>query len=166
VLFVIVRPEAMFLVDLAGHGPEHWADDRLMQIVHDDWPELIVRFRSHLPAPLSGVAISPTERHAARKRLALLFTTSDGTVYFPPGGGSSSAGVGVRVVTAADRMLDRVQRAERFVRDHADEVRDQLAEQVGRRLEELRLRLLLHLSTEQQVVVHETELDAGFAVTV
>jgi hypothetical protein len=67
----------------------------------------------------------------------------DGTIYFPPGGGASTAGLSPWVVMAADRLRENMHSADEWFRANAALVRDRIVEQSGKQLDELRLQFVL-----------------------
>jgi hypothetical protein len=156
-LFVMVHPETMFLVDLRDH--DSFADDELLQIVHDNWPDAIADFRAPgaVPGSLSP-QLSPTSRRKARKRLTVGWQAADGTIYLPPGGGTTTSGLSPEVVDAADDLRRKAHNAEEWVRKSAERIRDAIAERTGARVEELRMKFVLRdplsiLETQTNAVI-------------
>lgn len=101
-LYVMVRPDALYFIDILGHGAD-FANRVLLEIVHRNWPELIARFR----APPQVLSLNPdfTDEQRLRFRKGGLQTAiqlSDGTIYISPGGGYSSAGNSVTALTRGD----------------------------------------------------------------
>jgi hypothetical protein len=158
-LYVVARPDAMYFVDLLGHGIASFANDALLQIVHDNWADLIAPFRA--PSTIVGLlspALTPEDRTKARKRLVVPIQLADGTIYFPPGGGASTAGLSPQVVSAADHLRDKARAADEWVRSNAEAIRDRIFEATQQRLDELRLQLILReplsvLETQAKVLM-------------
>jgi len=95
VAFAVVRPDVVYFLIATGHhsrkAPLVWTQTDLIDITHQNWPALITTPKSKPP----GQALT-AERHAEIRemRVNVGVTVSDGTVYYPPGGGSMSNGDG------------------------------------------------------------------------
>ncbi|MEZ8057222.1 hypothetical protein [Vibrio splendidus] len=92
-VFAYVTNDEIYVVNIFSHG--QWENTDIVEIIHRNWPHLIEQFK------LKGVkrmAYEPTiqDRKQLRKVNANSFVTvTDGTVYAPIGGGSSSAGFNI-----------------------------------------------------------------------
>src|SRR5260370_7232684 len=85
-LYVMVRPDAIYFVDVLGHAKD-FANSALLEIVHSNWPQLIARFR----APPQVISITPqfTSEQRLKFRDAGLLTAiqlRDGAIYMSPAG--------------------------------------------------------------------------------
>jgi len=142
-LYVLVRADAVHFIDLLDHSA--FEDDQLLQIIHENWPEKIALFRvpGTVPGSLSP-QLSPEDRRKARKRLTVTWQASDGTIYLPPGGGATTAGLGSQVVSAADHLLEKALAAEKWSQENAEWFRDAIAKKTGKHLDELHFTFQLH----------------------
>jgi len=118
-LFAFVTDDSMLLIDVMPHGS--WASQRLIEILHSNWPERLQRWR------VAGVLgsereTSESDRLMLRKRVIDLTQVRDGTVYAPIGGGSASSGASVDAVEAADRATAVVRGWEEYVRSEAQAI--------------------------------------------
>jgi hypothetical protein len=97
VAFCIILDDCVNFIQVLPHGPGYsdvWVDKELIQIVHNNWNDALSAFRVALPPS------DPTtqERKKFRKKnVNTTITTSDGTVYGPPGGGVMSNGASMAI---------------------------------------------------------------------
>ncbi|MHC3995735.1 hypothetical protein ACXWTF_12995 [Thiomicrolovo sp. ZZH C-3] len=108
-LFGIVRDDAVYAVDVYAHGA--WTDDSIIEVVHRNWPQLIAHCKADgvLDTALKG--LTPAQRAELRKaNLNASITVADGTIYHSPGGGITSAGIGIGTTMSVNRL-------NRFTRD-------------------------------------------------
>jgi len=137
-LFVMVRANAAYLIDVRPHGA--WADEELVEIVHMNWPQEISRFR--LRIILDG-NVTPEQRQLLRRRgLNSAFRTKDGTTYGMMGGGITSSRESAGAVIDSDRLLSEAQNVEAFIRDRAQWLADLVIENIGCEPQQVRLQLL------------------------
>lgn len=148
-LYVLVREEALYMIDVRDHGA--FSDAELVEIVHLEWPETIARWRSHTLAadPLS----SETRALLRRKHASALVMTSDGTSYFPTGGGYMCSGLSAEVVFTSDRVMDEIEWLERTLMENAETVVADLERCTGVAVQQRRLKLVLALDSGR-VVAH------------
>jgi hypothetical protein len=113
VLFVLVEESDVYFLDVKSHG--HWADEDLVETLHSNWPQLLIKYRVRGILPGSR-RISQPERKTARKAGLYMFTTTmDGTVYMPFGGGYSTSGHGIESAEQSAQLHQRAARAARPV---------------------------------------------------
>ena len=92
-LFCWVGDTQVYFIKIATHDSSPFAKRELIEIIHDNWPELI-RF-----ARIQGVEkleheISDDDRKVLRRtNLASLFALPDGTIYIEPGIGRTTGGI-------------------------------------------------------------------------
>jgi hypothetical protein len=109
-LFVVVRPDTVYFVDIGTHGS--FSALTLFETVHRNWPQLLSRGR--LPDNVSADSLSDLERATLRKKGAnAITTTADGTAYIAPGLGQAASGVSTWAVMMADRMVDDARQFQR-----------------------------------------------------
>ena len=145
VLHVLVREDAIYFIDVLGHGPESFANQSLVQIVHDEWPEAIkcARAVGAVPGSLDPPALSPKTRDVMRERFTMAVQTSDGTIYTPIGGGIVCSGMSLDVRRQVDHHRTLVHRVGQWAREKADQIRDAIEHDTGQRLAELHLTYLV-----------------------
>ncbi|NHQ60205.1 hypothetical protein G9409_06295 [Chlorobium sp. BLA1] len=97
-LFCVVAESDVFVIQTLPHNEEYlWVNTQLVEILHRNWPKLILRAKHN---GLCAEAISADKRYTLRSYNANFpVTVSDGTVYFPLAGGTMASG---------DSMEDRI----------------------------------------------------------
>lgn len=128
ILFVVATEDHLYMIDVMEHGRGHrpWPRQRLLQVIHDNWPDLIRPFR------LKGISLvgpGPTDDDIDFSRSAGVTTMVelDGAVYAPIGGGVTTGRlgrgrVGVQVVETSDRFSALVRDAEDLVRRRVEDL--------------------------------------------
>ena len=166
-LYVYVKDETIYLIDWQAHGVQSFADQALVQILHDNWPEAIAEEvpPGFVPGTLSPADLSPEDRQRMRGKRGdrpdgTAFTigtqVADGTIYLPLGGGVMMDGTSNHVVRRVNRERETAANVERWVRENADGLRNQIEEHSGVRLEVLRLQY--KISTDPSVfLVYERQ---------
>jgi len=122
-LFAIATGDAFYAIGVGRHST--FTKDALIEVVHANWPDLLAQFRE--PGVKPGSYRGPSDRVAFRN---LGFVTkiqvNDGTVYWPPGGGLTTGGLGkhrglsMSVVVEANRAMTYIRNLECDVLDAAD----------------------------------------------
>jgi hypothetical protein len=161
-LFAYAQSADLYLIDLLDH--DAFADKSLVETMHREWPETL---RRHVARGIRGAPlidgrredVPAATRKALRKRLNFLTTMDDGTVYFAPGGGSSTATISSEVVTAADRFLNGIDDVERWTHERDETFRAEI-ERAGLLAGELNLRL--EINDEGRVILREHAYNAVF----
>jgi hypothetical protein len=90
-LFCVITESDVFAIQTLPHDAEHlWVNTQLIQILHENWPALILRAKHD---GLRPEAISAAKRHSLRGYNAnFAVTVGDGTVYLPLAGGTMASG--------------------------------------------------------------------------
>jgi hypothetical protein len=101
--FAWITQGEVFFVDVQNHGkayPNVWFNTNFVQIIHDNWPELIARYK----LPFESDKIDSNARKNFRKNgVNSHITVSDGSSYMSPGGGFVSGGY--TIVDGAKNMF-------------------------------------------------------------
>jgi hypothetical protein len=141
-LYIFVTSDSIYLIDLLEHGADSWANERLMEIMHSNWPDVIAFSRALgvVPGSLDPPSLKPESRAGFRGRINMAFQAADGTIYVPTGGGTMTSGVSVEVVRHVNLLRTMAHRAESWVKENGQRLRDEIARQTGHVLDELRLR--------------------------
>lgn len=139
-LYAYVKPDALYLMDVLDH--KAFGEQQLVEILHTNWPHAIERFKA-LEFTTRPLHFTSKEREALRnKGVQTLVTTSDGTTYWPFGGGYSSARLSTRVVVDTDEFFYNVRNWEIMCRDNAEQILEDIRKQTGKKLSELYLELI------------------------
>lgn len=89
VAFAWINQEAVYFIAVCEHERDSWFNTHFVQIIHDNWPELI----THCRVPIKSNKLTPDERKNLRcNGYNTPIIISDGTVYQSPGGGFVSGG--------------------------------------------------------------------------
>jgi hypothetical protein len=107
--------DAAYFLGVFPHG--EWENQNLIQIIHDNWPNII----THCKTSLGPQAYTKKERKILRsKNVNSTITVSDGTTYFPPVGLVSS-GDSIDDVRSADYVLRYLEKWEADVKNSAEQ---------------------------------------------
>jgi hypothetical protein len=127
VAFAVVRPDAVYFLTATSHDPETaplvWTQTELVDIVHRNWPTLIETPK------LSATGRELTAAGHARARECRTnagVTVSDGTVYYPPGGGIMSNGDGATDYMYQMQLLRQLDDLEAAVQQREAQIRAML----------------------------------------
>jgi hypothetical protein len=123
-LFALVTEGALHCIDILPHadgaGLPNFAEQRLVEIVHVNWPEFLAHA---IPPGTQGFAMMKETLAGLRKAGLLTLTVmSDGTTYLPPGGGFVKSTHSMRARRRANRLLTAVHSAEQELRTKLDHV--------------------------------------------
>jgi hypothetical protein len=90
-LFCVIAESDVFVIQTMPHSAEHlWVNTQLVQILHDNWPEVIARAKH---VGLKPEFFPSARRHSLRGYNAnFSVTVADGTVYLPLAGGMMASG--------------------------------------------------------------------------
>ena len=109
-----------------------WVNTRLLQILHDNWPALLV------DAKRSGLLpemFSAGERSSLREYNANFpITVDDGTVYLPPAGGTMASGDSQEDMVNCDKIFLELDYWQGIITREAPAIRIALDVPAGRRL--------------------------------
>jgi hypothetical protein len=138
-LFVFVAGATAYLLALLDH--KSFEDDDLIEIIHENWPEVIAprRASGFVPGSLEPL-LTPEQRKVMRRKFNMGTQTKDGTIYMPPGGGVMMNGHSFEAVRKAYALLNLVHPAEVWVRENAGWIAAQVERRTGVGPTELHLR--------------------------
>lgn len=126
VLFVHFNDNGLYLIDILSHGKGHglvWSNKDLIEIVHDNWPDVIASHRiPHVQGSVDSIPSSLEIKQAREAGFSVTLVMNDGTVYLPPGGGLASSGANTQVVVWADSLIAQCRHALKVIEKHADEI--------------------------------------------
>jgi len=145
-LYVYVTDECAYLIDwYAQHGVESFADQALMQILHENWPDAIEHEKPYgvVPGSLEPANLTPTERQRLRAKFTIGTQMADGTIYLPLGGGTTLAGGSSRVLRRVQHERQLAHNVQEWVTNNAVFVRDAIARKTGTSLDALKLHYLV-----------------------
>jgi hypothetical protein len=103
-LFCFITESDVFLIQTLLHAAKHlWVNTELVQILHNNWPELIAHAKH---AGLKPEVFPAPKRHALRGHNANFpITVADGTTYLPVAGGTMASGDSVEDRVNCDKIF-------------------------------------------------------------
>ena len=123
-LFCKVTDLDILIIQVFPHDPDVWVDDRLIEIMHTNWPEEIKAGKLH---GISPEAIPADKRFALRNQNTNFpSTTSDNTVYLAPGGGLMASGDNSEDRPSCTKIFAELDYWQKLVTDNVAEVRTAL----------------------------------------
>jgi hypothetical protein len=123
-LFCKVTDSDIFVIQVLPHDTDSWVDDRLIEILHTNWPEEIKAGKLHCISP---EAFPPDKRSALRNQNTNFpITTSDNTVYLAPGGGLMASGDNSEDRLNCTKIFAELDYWQKLVTDNVAEVRTAL----------------------------------------
>jgi hypothetical protein len=114
-LFVYATKDTLYMIDVLDHDPVNgFANQELLQIVHDNWPHLTKPFilQGIKAAPITNAQIS-TARKAG---VSFSVPMRDGTMLYSPGGGYVSSGDNFDLVRLVDKLFAEIRALESKIR--------------------------------------------------
>lgn len=97
VLYAIVLDDCFYALKIDDHG--HWANEELLRIVLNNFPEIIEPYRANDIVSIDPI-IDESDRNALRKAKMSAMTKIDDKFYCSPGGGINSDGTSTLAVWA------------------------------------------------------------------
>lgn len=159
-LFAFVTDEGLHFVDLLTH--KDFATYSLIEIVHSNWPDLIRHCQC--PDVKEPTRFSSAGLKKLRAAGALtLVEMSDGTVYYPPGGGIAGAGASFEAIQSALAFIRRINKVHANCQSRARGIAESIRTKTGMSLKELRL--VLSMKSVTEFVVTEQQSGCEFFAT-
>ena len=126
VLFLSIQENRAYFIDVREHGPDGeeyvFSQFDLLQILADEFPEVIEPFELKNATDLSINVTDPKDTHDLRQAGVSMFRKINDKVYAPMGDGITSASTSARVVEETDRLLIWADNQEK----HINEKREKL----------------------------------------
>ena len=126
-LFTRITNKHAYLLGIFGHG--QWANQTLIEIIHNTWPDSINQFKLVGVIELFDI---PTDQEISMLRsggISTIVQTADQTVYAPMGGGITTSGLSVEVVSVCDRYARAVKKLEQYVIAQSEKMIKHLSDQ-------------------------------------
>jgi len=127
-LFAYVTEDKFFLIAVGKHGD--WCERRLVEILHNNWPEQIEKFRIigiNAAPPLSEAQL----KNIRNKHVNASIEFPDGSVYAPFGGGVMSSGISTNIIFNHDKQHWVFRDLEKNISKIVEEVRQKGIELEG-----------------------------------
>ncbi len=103
-LFLVVRPAALYLLDILDH--ESFVDENLFKVMEHDFPGLVERYL--MPGVVEVQCPDEDGRELLQGAHISTWTKGERGYYFAPGGGVSTSGRSIRVVDDAIRFVNNL----------------------------------------------------------
>jgi hypothetical protein len=128
-LFARVTDDFFYMLDVLGHN--NWYQQRLIELIHENWKSSLDMYRLPEGYRSSFSPITDQEVEIFRKaNINTFIQVSDGTTYVPPGGGQAINGISSDVRVTCNIYLGTVRNFEKYVKDNLANYRD-IARQNG-----------------------------------
>ncbi len=129
-LFCVITDAEVFLIQVLPHND--WVNTQLLQILHDNWPALIVKGKH---GGLHQELFTAADRSTLRSYNANFpIAVSDGTVYLPPTGGTVASGDLLEDVVNCDKIFLEIDYWQSVVTQNVLAIRTALDIPAGKRL--------------------------------
>ena len=113
VLYAMVTDEDCYCISILDHGG--WANKDLIQIVRENWPFLIERYRLPGVTSLSENVDEAAIKFCRKYGIQTMVDLGDGVVYAPAGGGYVASGDSTRALMTANWWHNRLGRLEKTI---------------------------------------------------
>ncbi|GAA5143404.1 hypothetical protein GCM10023213_31120 [Prosthecobacter algae] len=135
VMFVLFHLKDAYFIDIYSHDtqkhPEVWTRQELIAILRNNWPQVLEPFRMKGVVGLSRDVSDPMERKKLRNANVNAPIQIEKDVYSNPGGGLMADGTPMRVLRAADRIIDSLEQLDRDIMAFNPDTRRRLAQAAG-----------------------------------
>ena len=126
VLFVFIHESQAYFIDVRDHGRDGekhvFAQFDLLKTLADEFPKVIQRFELKDLKCSSSNVTDPEQIVKNRKDGVEIPYTINGKIYFPPGGGITTASTSTQAEIKTDHLLYFVNDREKYVKESRDEV--------------------------------------------
>lgn len=164
VLFVYITPDKLYMIDIMKHGKGHpttFAKRRIVQILHDNWPELIVHAKAEGCSnftPNDDESRRILSRRAKGTHFALCVEVDEGTVYTFIGCGYMSDGRNMLARMLTNQLLTHAYELQKWVNSSPPYFQTGIEQRIGVLLDELHFRLeLKHIPRGIEIGIRETQ---------
>jgi hypothetical protein len=127
ILFVKFTDTDAFMIQVLSHGRDHsevWVNTRLIEILHSNWPEIMEPYRA---SAIDGESLAINERKNIRNNHGnVVIKISNGTSYFPPGGGLTASGRCITDIIDCDKIISKLTEWEYLVKANESRFRSAL----------------------------------------
>ena len=168
VLLCRIDENNVYFIKVVPHGrevEEPWYEQELVEIVHRNWPESIEFAQAKGVESVSPQWESKEDIKALRQaNLVSMMTMQDGTVYMPPGGGTTGDATNVMDRLRIKRIIESARGAEECLRKEYGTIREN-ARTLGYHFkDEASSTLSVYYPNYGWWVMLETETGYGFRV--
>lgn len=123
ILIAAVAADRFLMIDVREHGPGHellWTTSELLDIVNRNWPDALKQWKTQGNLE-PAFEISDADRAKLRRaNINTLIKLNDGSVAMPPGGGTTTSGASLEVVSWHDSVSRRLGHLQAWLSEHSD----------------------------------------------
>jgi len=150
VLYALFNDNDAYLIQIMDH--KSFSKQELVRIIHRNWSESISKYRFNGINSL-GATLTDEDIHANRNAGANSLIEIDGIVYFPMGGGLTTARTNVLAMRESDISIKWLEINEEHIRKNINEYVRDVTQKLGYQPNELKFKLLSN--TEDNFFVFE-----------
>lgn len=103
-LFCLIHEEYACFLKVAAHNPSPWAEKDLIEVIHQNWPEVIGPYRIPNISSLSPEISDEDRKELRAANVTTFLDMQDGTIYCEPGFGNTSGGLHLTDLGRADHI--------------------------------------------------------------
>ena len=161
-LFAMIHQREVYFIDARPHN-EQWvfAQKGLLQIVHDEWPHILERFKLRGIVSLEHEIDDPDKITKMRKLGVNVLHRIGNDFYAPVGGGITTAGTPLRVGIEVDKLYRMVRNAMDYFQKNQIDIAAKIADAIGTSPPKLDFHLEL---TENGFFILERNSNCGFPI--
>lgn len=115
-IFAKFDEDTAYFIQVKKHGD--WADYELLEIVQNNWPSIIVGYELKNVLAAKPRLTAKEHKMLRNKGISVISTLSNGKVYAPPGGGTTTSGISIKTVTTSDYHRKVLVSFEKYIREN------------------------------------------------
>jgi hypothetical protein len=140
-LYARFDEENAYLIDVMDH--DSFSNQRLIQIIHYNWPETIKRFKVDEAFTLDNPVSNEFVKELRNMGGTYFIEAEKGVIYAPIGGGYSVAGTSVRSLTDSDYYHNKVTHLEKHVKENMGFFLGAIREKIGSNPKQIHFKLFI-----------------------
>jgi hypothetical protein len=117
-LFVRFQKDNAFFINIYNH--KSWTKQNIIKIIHDNWPESIQTYKMRGVKRLSQSVTNENIKQFRNAHMNSMVEVEPGIIYSPLGGGISTSGLSIDVVTSSDRYARWIINIEKHLKENID----------------------------------------------
>ncbi len=121
VLFVLFTDTEAYILQALPHGRDVWVDTQFIEILHNNWPKSIERYKTCI---IGEHLTSQQIKNLREQGGNVVLTVSDGTNYIPIGGGILSSKRCFCDLRDTDKLIDKLKAHEEHIRINENKIRE------------------------------------------
>ena len=159
VLFAIFTPNDVYFLCIMRH--DNWSNIELVQIIHDNWPQLISNFK--VEGEFAIKFDSQDIKELRKAGLNVGITMRDGTSYLPMGMGFALTGQSAQAVMDSNHEFHRIKRLEQDIQNESETLFEHCSSQLMNRFRQNGIELRIHQAIHA-LVAYDSKTGQNIAV--